>query len=362
VLQDRNAARARIARSGLTQAAVERVARNSFGRLPITLVDRARASLTRFFSDAPWTVEDDVALSALVGPGQGWTEDELAPGIHVAFGWRGGTFKIDAEADHEAAAGGAVAPASGLPVHDRTLGDTFEEFVVIESGRNPAEVRFVTGPGTTTGRGAFTRAEQGTSAAVAALFREFAEIEEVRIESGVVAVTLDDAMQWNDILLQVFDTITAAFVPPRPAPQDRQYERALTEIASLDTSNPRDLARILDATTSPDAAYRRCAVAMLEEADPLVVQKPWTRSLQDSSRAVRRTAIRAMAHAARGDLRDLFERALNDKDACVRYYGLRGIAQIGIGRTDNYVQARTRDDDLRVRFAAQAAIENRVPQ
>ena len=78
--QDRDAARLRIARAGLTQTAVERVSRTSFGRMPITLVDRARAQLRRFFSEGPWTVEDDAGLSGLVGPGEGWTEEELAPG------------------------------------------------------------------------------------------------------------------------------------------------------------------------------------------------------------------------------------------------------------------------------------------
>jgi hypothetical protein len=102
VAQDRDATRLRIARAGLTQTAVERVSRPSFGRMPITLVDRARAQLRRFFSDSPWTVEDDAGLSALVGPGDGWTEEELAPGIRLAYGWRGGNFKVEITADTEA--------------------------------------------------------------------------------------------------------------------------------------------------------------------------------------------------------------------------------------------------------------------
>jgi hypothetical protein len=53
VAQHRDAARLRIARAGHTQAAVERVSRTSFGRMPITLVDRARAQLRRFFSEGP---------------------------------------------------------------------------------------------------------------------------------------------------------------------------------------------------------------------------------------------------------------------------------------------------------------------
>ena len=46
----------------------------------------------------------------------------------------------------------------------------------------------------------------------------------------------------------------------------------------------------------------------------------------------------------------------------MRYYALRGLAQIGVGRADQSVERRKRDDDLRVRFAAQAALEGRIPQ
>ncbi|HEV7525773.1 MAG TPA: HEAT repeat domain-containing protein [Acidimicrobiia bacterium] len=363
--QDRDAARQRIARAGLTQTAVERVSRNSFGRMPITLVDRARAQLRRFFSEGPWTVEDDAGLSGVVGPGDGWTEDELAPGIRVSYGWRFGSFKVEIQADPEPEAPDAIgadaAPAPIVPPHERTLGDTFEEFVLIEPGRNPNELSFATGPVRGGNAGRFTRDDQGSSAAVAALFREFDEVELVRIELGSVWVSLASPDQWRDILLQVFDTITSAFVAPRVVQPDRAHERAVAEIGSLDVSNPRDLARLLDATSSPDAAMRCLAAAKLELADPLLVAKPWTHSLEDSSRAVRRSAIRAMAHVARPDLRLLFERALGDKDACVRYYALRGLAQIGVGRADQSVERRKLDDDLRVRFAAQAALDGRLP-
>jgi hypothetical protein len=371
VAQDRDAARLRIARAGLTQTAVERVSRPSFGRMPITLVDRARAQLRRFFSEGPWTVEDDAGLSALVGPGDGWTDEELAPGIRLGYGWRGGNFKVEVTADTDAEAS-AVPVATGveveveaaspiLPPHERSLGDTFEESVIVEAGRDPAELRFATGPGLAGKAGRFTRDEQGSSAAVAALFREFDDVDEIHLELGSLSVTLNDPDRWQDILLEVFDTITTAFAPPRAVQPDRQYERAVAEIGSLDASSPRDLARLLDATTSPDAAYRCLAVAKLELADTLVVAKPWTRSLEDSSRAVRRAAIRAMAHVAWPDLRLLFERALADKDACVRYYALRGLAQIGVGRAEPSVERRRLDTDLRVRFAAQAALEGRIP-
>ncbi len=360
--QDRDAARLHIASAGLTQAAIERVSRASFGRMPITLVDRARAQLRRFFSEGPWTVEDDAGLSGLVGPGEGWTEEDLAPGIRLGFGWRFGTFKLEVAADtlpdpvdpHPAEVASPI-----MPPHERTLGDTFEESVSIEHGRGPDELKFLTGPSGKGGR--FTREEQGSSAAVAALFREFDAIEMVRIELGSVSVALASPDQWRDNLLAVFDTITSVFVPPRVIVPDRAYERAVAEIGSLDVSNPRDLARLLDATSSPDAAFRCLAAEKLELADPLVVAKPWARLLEDSARAVRRAAIRAMAHVARPDLRLLYERALSDKDPCVRYYALRGLAQIGVGRADQSVERCKRDDDLRVRFAAHAALDGRVP-
>ena len=77
--QDRDAARLRIARGGLTQSAVE----------------------------------DDAGLSGLVGPGDGWTEEELEPGITLSYGWRGGSFKVEIDADAVPAAAVAGAALEG---------------------------------------------------------------------------------------------------------------------------------------------------------------------------------------------------------------------------------------------------------
>jgi hypothetical protein len=365
---DRDAARAEIARQGLASAATERIARTSFGRMPITLVDRARGQLREFFSDHPWTVEDDAALSALVGPGTGWTDEELAPGVKLAFGWRAGAFKIDVAVASKPAAAepadAADAPVDAelvpLPVHERTLGDTFEDTLVIESGRTPNELRFAIGPGGSRGLGRYTPEEPGELPGVIALFADMDSIESVRIEMGYVTVTVTHESQWPANLLRIFDIISLHFVPPRTLAPDRQYERALAELGPLDASSPRDVARILDGVTSPDAAYRRVAVAKLEDADPLVVTKPWTRAMEDSSRAVRRATMRAASHKTGTD-RLLFERALTDKDACVRYYALRGLAQVGVGRADQSVQRRLRDDDIRVRMAAGAALDGETP-
>jgi hypothetical protein len=363
---DRDDARVQVARRGLSATAVERVARTSFGRMPITLVDRARSQLRAFFSEDPWTVEDDAALSAIVGPGAGWSVEELAPGVRVAFGWRGGAFKVDAAVDADAASanttGESDEPVAAIPAHERTLGDTFEDNLIIEEGRGPETLRFSTGPGSTRSLGRFTREEQGELAGVAALFREFEDIDEIRLDNAYVTITITDTALWSELLLEVFDAVIENFMPRAlPAP-DRQYERAIAELGPLDATSSRDLARLLDAVTSPNASFRQLAVAKLEEADPLVVQKPWGHALGDSSRAVRRAAIRAAAHNARPESRLLFERALVDKDACVRYYAVRGLAQVGVGRAVESVEKRRRDDDLRVRMAAIAALEGKTPR
>jgi hypothetical protein len=362
---DRDTARARVARTGLTAVAIERVARASFARMPITLVDRARQQLRRFFSEEPWTVEDDVALSALVGPGEGWTDDELAPGVRVRFGWRGGSFKVDVAADeeNEPSAPDDSPAVPGLPVHQRTLGDTFDAPIVIEGTRRSAQVRFITGPGLATGMARYTRANAATSPTADALFRAHPEIEQLDMNTSVLHITLADSEAWSRVLLPVFDTIAASFPLLRPAPADRQYERAIAEIGDLDVRNPRELARVIDATTSPDVAFRRLAVAMLEAADPLVAVKPWARALEDSSRGVKRAAMRAMANVGRTEIASLYERALYDGDACVRYYALRGLAQVGTGRVRAAVEQVSRDDDdIRVRLAARAALDGALPQ
>jgi hypothetical protein len=364
---DRDAARIEIARRGLAPNAVELVARTSFGRMPITLVDRARALVRQFFSESPWTVEDDSALAGLVGPGAGFSVEELAPGLRVAFGWKAGAFKVDAVCDAGAVAAAEPEPnpdepAIALPVHERTLGDTFEDTMVIEAGRDPETLRFSTGPGSTRSLGRFTREEQGELAGVAALFREFEGIEEIRLDNAYVTITITDSALWSELLLEVFDAVIENFIPRVVPTPDRQYERAVAELGPLDATSSRDLARLLDAVTSPNASFRQLAVAKLEDADPLVVQKPWGHALGDSSRAVRRAAIRAAAHNARPESRLLFERALVDKDACVRYYAVRGLAQVGVGRAADSVEKRRRDDDLRVRMAAIAALEGKTPR
>jgi len=354
VTDDRDALRARIAADGLTADAVEQVARVAFARLPITVVDRARAELARFFSGAPWGATDDAGLAALVGPGVGRHTMTVGGGTVgfaavVAFGWKDGAFTI----------GFDVPGAVTLPVHPRTLGDTFEGTLVIEMTNNPTELRFVTGPGSIRGVARHSRDKRGDDPAVASLFDEFPDIEMIRTGAGTLTVTLNDFGRWGTILLQFSDTVGERFVQLHEPPPDRNAERAVRELGGLDPANPRELARLLDATTAPDAVSRRVALAQLEGADLLAATKPWTRALGDSSRAVRRAAIRAACYSAAPELRSLFERALGDTDACVRYYAVRALHEIGSSLSRELLEPRLRDTDLRVRIATQATLEAR---
>ena len=366
---DRATAREQIARRALTATAAQRVLRVALNDLPVSLLPRATAQLTRFFSGASWSAEDDAALAAAVGPGNGWYEEVLDPELTVGFGWRGGVFRTEVRylpaggEDGSGASGDGYARdghAGTEPSHERTLGDTFEETVVLEAGRTPAELCFRVGPGAGT-TAVLTRDNPGADARVAAVFRACPAIVQIAVGAGTLTTTIDDASHWSDELLALFDTITAEFVPAHPAPPDHQLQRARRELGALRCHDARDLAKILDATTSPDAAYRRIAIERLEGADTAAAIWPWTRGLDDSSRAVRRVTARVLASSARSDTRQILERALNDPDACVRYYAVRGLVAIGLDNSEAIVHHRRSDPDPRVKLAVESALDGRTP-
>ena len=364
---DRATARAEIARRDLTETAVERVLRVALYTLPVSLVGRAATQLQRFFSGESWAAEDDSSLAAVVGPGTGWYDEVLDPELTIGFGWRAGAFRADVQftpADGDAGgpgAGGAGSDATdALDLRERTLGDTFEDTIVLEAGRQPTEMCFrigpVVGPNAT-----LTRDNTAGDRRVAAVFDACPAVVQVAFGAGTLTATIDDASHWPDTLLTLFDTITAEFAPPRAAPPDRQLERARSELGRLRNDNPRDLARIIDATTSPDIAYRRIAMERLEGAEAAAALRPWTRGLEDSSRAVRRVTARVLAGSADPDTRQILERALSDSDACVRYYAVCGLVAIGLESSLPAVHQRRSDTDVRVRLALEAALDGRVP-
>jgi hypothetical protein len=360
---DRATARTELAKRSLTASAAERVVRTALDDLPVSLVGRATTQLRRFFSDGSWSAEDDAALAAAVGPGSGWYEEELDPELTLAFGWRGGAFRADVRYEPAALDTQAVAPGDAPDLyghHERTLGDTFEDAVALESGRTPTELCFRIGPSSGI-NATFTRDNAGTDARIAAAFDACPSLTQISVTSGTLTARVDHASNWAEELLPLTDTIVARFIPTRDAPADRQLERARSELGSLRHDSPRDLARILDATTSPDASFRRIAIERLAGADSTVALRPWGRALDDSSRAVRRVSAQVMADAARPETRDLLERALADGDACVRYYAARGLYAIGPAPSLAALHHRRGDADPRVRLAVEAAIEGRAP-
>lgn len=352
---DRATARAEVARRGLTASAAERVVRVALADLPVPLVPRATTQLRRFFSPGTWSAEDDAALSAAVGPGRDWYEEELDPELALGFGWRAGAFRVEVRYTpaEEGAAGEEGTTAAGA--RPRTLGDTFEDSVVLESGNVPSELRFGLGPATGPAI-RLTRDDASADPRVEVLFRDCPDLTEVTIASGTLTATIGDPARWADVLLPLFDAITAAFVPPRTAPPDHQLERARRELGSLRHDSPRDLARIIDATTSPDASFRKVAFERLEGTDSPAALRPWARGLEDSSRAVRRSTARVLAETGRPDTRDLMERALADADASVRYYAVRGLTRIGAANSAAAIQRWHGDPDVRVRLAVQSAV------
>ena len=216
-----------------------------------------------------------------------------------------------------------------MPEHERTLGDTFEESVVIESGRDPAELRFATGPGTTGGLGPVHACGAGQVGrgrdAVPRVRRDQRSAHRTRRGGDHGRRTRP---RGTNLLLQIFDIVTTRIRPAAVDPADRQYERAFTEIGRSTSTNPRDLARILDATTSPDAAYPPRARS--PSSKPPI---RWScRSRGRVRSRTRRAAVRRAGdpgdgtRGATATCARCSNAALDDKDACVRYYALRGIA------------------------------------
>ena len=88
-----DARRARVATGGLTGAAVAELT-PVVRALPLEALGPVKQLLKQFFSDQPWTEEDDDALADVVGEGAGVDDGrfELEPGLVLVWGWRAGRF------------------------------------------------------------------------------------------------------------------------------------------------------------------------------------------------------------------------------------------------------------------------------
>ena len=340
--------------------------------------------LKRFFSDQPWTTDDDRELADLVGPGEGWWSHPLDQGFGLEFGWREGAFRLELTPPPRT-------PEPGEPVTDdrphlvsraRRMAETFEESVIPEPTPNPRTIRFVTGP-IHTGPSRWYESDSNIDdPRVASLFAQFDDVENVLVGPDFVAVGLRRPDQWEELLVPVLRVVAAQFAstsaPPRPfvapAPTTTgQYtprqprrpgegggdiERAWRELGRLRADQPADLARIVAALSSPNLADRQVAARVLVGADPVIAESSWDDLLADPSRTVRRATVDAMVDTRRAALRPLLERALRDTDPWTRWKALKGLVDLGIDASRDAVTPLTADTDFRVRLEAATAIHH----
>ncbi len=82
----------------------------AFMTLPFEALGPVKTLLKRYLSAGPWSAEDDDALAAAAGAGEGWWDRELDPDVTLSFGWAGRAVPGRAPVDGGAGAGaGSVA-------------------------------------------------------------------------------------------------------------------------------------------------------------------------------------------------------------------------------------------------------------
>jgi hypothetical protein len=371
-MQDaRDAVRQEIARRGSTPAVVAYLANEALNRIEFDRLAPLKGLLKQFFSDAPWTSDDDAAMAALVGPGEGWWRHELDGGLQLAFGWRNGVFQIEL--------GGIKGPETEPTETDASGASsiseaTFEGRAVPEATPNPRTIRFVTGDLHTGPSRWYESATKVDDPRVARLFAEFDDVANVLVGPDFVAVGIRRPDRWEQLLDPILRVIDGEFHSPlakqvdapgsrdqvqriavdargaSSAPTRTAVDRAWREFRDLNLSEHADLQRVLAAASSPDVATRQVAARLLIDADDDVAIGVWRDLVGDSSRSVRRATLDAMVDAGRPALRALFERVLADADAWTRWKALRGLADLGVGPSREAVAALATDNDFRVRL------------
>ncbi|MDQ3897540.1 MAG: NifU N-terminal domain-containing protein [Actinomycetota bacterium] len=348
---------------------------DAFTSLPFEALGPVKTLLKRFFSTGPWTAEDDDALAAAVGPGEGWWRRELAPDLALEFGWDGDRrFRVRLESSAE----GTGAPPAADP-----LDATFDGPVVPEATPNPRTIRFGFAHPVHDGASRWYESAPaaGDDPRVARLFTEFDRVANVLVGPDFVAVGLRRPGDWERLLAPVLAVVTDEFADPDDQGEARptgaaagppwlagasaearegrrltRLEQAWRDLGSLRPAEPTDLDQVRAAASDADPARRQVAANLLREADPGVARDEWTRLVGDRVRAVRRATVDAMVDAGRDELRPLLESALEDDDAWVRWKALRGLAELGAAPSRDVIAAKADDPDFRVRLEAAAAL------
>lgn len=325
----------------------------------------------RFFSDTPWTREDDEALADAIGPGAGPTvRHELEPGLTLGWGWEDGRFRLRVSSD------APTAPPARDDTTDVELGQLFDGVVVPEATPSPRTIRFATPPIHAGPSRAYTAATADADPRVARIFRAFDDVTDLLVGPDFVAVTVSRPGRWESLLAPMLHAVTDEFTaerdgePPPPSPPstasgdtgsgpgqvrdrpERRLGRAWTELGHLRADRPEDVDRLVAAAHDDNPAHRQVAAALLADAPPDVAMPAWAQLLGDPSRMVRRSVVDVVVGADREATRSLLEQALDDTDAWVRWKALRGIAALGVGASRRAVETRASDPDFRVRLEA----------
>jgi len=93
---DLDAARARVAREGMTPDAVGELTGVVSG-LSLEALGPVKQLLKRFFSDQPWTEADDGDLADAIGPGAEAGRAELRGGLVLSWSCEQGRFRLRVE-------------------------------------------------------------------------------------------------------------------------------------------------------------------------------------------------------------------------------------------------------------------------
>lgn len=371
-----DAARRLVVERNLVRAAFEHLTVDAFLTLPFEALGPTKAALKRFFSLEPWGPEDEAALAAAVGPGDGWWRRELDDDLTLEYGWGPSGFTV-------AVAGGEPLPPAAVPPDEGRAGlaATFDGPVVPEATPNPRTVRFqVEGVHDGPSRWYPSAAAGDDDPHVARLFAEFGEVANVLVGPDFVAVSLQRPGDWERLLQPVLAVVAEEFAgvtegavavelpatgspsPPRSSStphRSTQLDQAWQELGSLRPgSSPQDLARVEAAATGEDRFHRQVAANLLREADPDVAAARWEWLVRDPARSVRRATVDAMVDVGREQLRPLLEAALADADAWVRWKALRGLVELGVDGSRAAVAACAEDPDFRVRLEVASALRS----
>ena len=220
-----DAARAQVAARGLTVTAFAQLTPvvTSLG-LSLEALGPVKQLQKRFFSDAPWTRDDDEALADAIGPGVGRAvRHELEPGLTLVWGWEDGRFRLRVVSDAPAA------PPNRADTTDGELGQLFEGVVVPEATPSPRTIRFATPPIHAGPGRAYAAATADADPRVARIFRAFDDVTDVLVGPDFVAVTISRPGRWESLLGPMLRAVSEEFTaerdgeppPPRRPPRPR---------------------------------------------------------------------------------------------------------------------------------------------